>query len=549
MQLKFTYLTLIAALFAGTTMAQSAKTLDESYSFYNRIKGYSTNDSKAVDATMTTNGYNSGETLNIAFSLILNNTDAEYGDSISITFPAGFTINSVSNDDLFGPSFDDPDGPDGDPEPFDEINGQTISWGDDDNSWGGITPGELYTFNVNVTVDGSVSGEQTGDYFVSGDGFGADPADFTGTFTMAEGQSTTIFNIVEDSDDHETLEAALNASGLNAVLNDPEVDLTLFAPTDEAFDALGTVVDDLLADPTGALVNVLLYHVVNGTNLSGDLSDGMEVLTLQGETVTITVNGGDVSVNGALVSVADLQADNGVVHVIDAVLVPTTCTVFAGGPYNDFTTTFEGAPVPDENGDCPLNAIEAFESWASEGYVAEGCIEGVVYEFGIEGGASGAWDPSFVIIDAATGEVIASETEGSFIEWTCPADGDYIWIIQEEGLCGNQSENTATDNGFPYMTCNGVSSTSDLVNVTDLSVFPNPANNQFTVELELDATQEVTIDVVNVVGQVVKTIDLGTRSAGLNREYIDVNDLSEGIYMMNITVGATQGTVKVQVVR
>jgi hypothetical protein len=48
---------------------------------------------------------------------------------------------------------------------------------------------------------------------------------------------------------------------------------------------------------------------------------------------------------------------------------------------------------------------------------------------------------------------------------------------------------------------------------------------------------------------VVKSIDLGTRSAGLNREYIDVNDLSEGIYFMNLTVGASQGTVKVQVVR
>jgi hypothetical protein len=55
--------------------------------------------------------------------------------------------------------------------------------------------------------------------------------------------------------------------------------------------------------------------------------------------------------------------------------------------------------------------------------------------------------------------------------------------------------------------------------------------------------------VINVMGQVVKSVGLGTRSAGLNREYIDVNDLSEGIYFMNLTVGATQGTIKVQVVR
>ncbi len=180
---------------------------------------------------MTTNGYESGATLDIDFTLVLKQhpTDFEYGDAISITFPTGFTINSVSNDDVFGPSFDDPDGPDGDPEPFVEISGQTISWGDDDNSYGGITPGNAYTFSVNVTVDGSVSGEQLGDYDVSGDGFGDAPADFTGTFSMSEGQSTTIFNIVEDSDVHETLEAALIASGLSAVTNDPDVDLTLFA--------------------------------------------------------------------------------------------------------------------------------------------------------------------------------------------------------------------------------------------------------------------------------------------------------------------------------
>ncbi len=548
MKLNFTSLTLVAALFAGTAMAQSTKQVDETYSIFNRVKSKSNSDAKAVDATMTTNGYESGATLDIDFTLVLNNTDFEYGDAISITFPTGFTINSVSNDDVFGPSFDDPDGPEGDPEPFVEISGQTISWGDDDNSYGGITPGNAYTFSVNVTVDGSVSGEQIGDYDVSGDGFGAAPADFTGTFSMSEGQSTTIFNIVEDSDVHETLEAALIASGLSAVTNDPDVDLTLFAPTDDAFAALGTIVDDLLADPTGALANVLLYHVVAGTALSGDLSDGQEVLTLQGETVTVAINGSVITINGAEVTMADIPADNGVVHVIDAVLVPSTCTVFAGGPYNDFTTAFGGAPVAVD-GVCPLNAIDAFESWASEGYIAAGCVAGTTYEFGLQGGASGAWDPAFVVIDANTGEVIASETEGLSITWLCPADGDYIWIIQEEGLCGNQTTNTGTDNGFPYMTCVDPLSSTDFVLSNDLRVFPNPTNNQFTVDIELNASERVTVDLINVVGQVVKSVDLGTRSAGLNREYIDVNDLSEGIYFMNLTVGATQGTVKVQVVR
>jgi uncharacterized surface protein with fasciclin (FAS1) repeats len=693
MKLKFTYLTLIAALFAGTTMAQTTKQVDESYSVLNRIKGYSANDAKAVDATLTTNGYNPGETLDISFSLTLTNTDAEYGDAISITFPAGFTINSVSNDDVFGPSFDDPVGTDGDPEPYIGIDGQTVSWGDDDNIYGGITPGNTYTFSINVTVDGSVSGEQTGTYEVSGDGFGADPADFSGTFTMEEGQPVTIFSIVAGSDVHTTLETALIESGLDAVLNDTEVDLTLFAPTDAAFDALPAgLLDELLDDATGALANVLLYHVLGEGLLDSEL-ETIEI-TLQGETVTIGSDGTNATVNDVVISTTNLEADNGVVHIIDAVLVPEFCTVTAAGPYNDFTTAFDGAPVAD-NGICPFNSIfdafpeDPFQGFASESYIAAGCTEGTVYTFGLSGGAIGAWEPSFIITDAVTGEIIASETEGNSITWECPADGDYIWIIHEEGFCGGQSDNTGNDNGYPFMTCessltitdivvnsdvhetledaviaaeldgilagegpytvfaptdaafdnlpaglldelladptgdltsilthhvangvvystdlmdgqsiptlegtdvtisingnvvtvtsadgvvaevtvtdiiasNGVvhvidevlipvlSSVDNLTSVDDLRVFPNPTNNQFTLDIELTQTENVTVDLVNIVGQVVKTIDLGTRSAGLNREYIDVNDISEGIYFMNLTVGGTQGTVKVQVVR
>jgi hypothetical protein len=79
--------------------------------------------------------------------------------------------------------------------------------------------------------------------------------------------------------------------------------------------------------------------------------------------------------------------------------------------------------------------------------------------------------------------------------------------------------------------------------------YPNPTNNQFTVDINLASSHEVTIDMVNVVGQVVKTLDLGTRSSGLNREYIDVNDLPQGLYFMNITIGDSQGTIRVQVTR
>jgi hypothetical protein len=74
-----------------------------------------------------------------------------------------------------------------------------------------------------------------------------------------------------------------------------------------------------LANPT-LLTSILLYHVASGNVLSGDLSDGQSIATLQGESVDISIAGGTVGVNDATVIVADLIAENGVVHVIDGVL-------------------------------------------------------------------------------------------------------------------------------------------------------------------------------------------------------------------------------------
>jgi len=138
--------------------------------------------------------------------------------------------------------------------------------------------------------------------------------------------TNTIMDIVANSEVHNTLEAALVASGLNETLSTAG-DFTLFAPTDAAFALLpaGTV-DALLADPNGELVNVLLYHVLSGIALSTDLFDGAVVATIQGSDVTITINANGVFVNDAQVIVADIIADNGVVHVIDAVLLPPAQT-------------------------------------------------------------------------------------------------------------------------------------------------------------------------------------------------------------------------------
>ncbi len=135
---------------------------------------------------------------------------------------------------------------------------------------------------------------------------------------------TTVVDVIVNSDVHNTLEAAVVAAGLVETLSGVGP-FTVFAPTDEAFAALpaGTV-ETLLADPTGALTQILLYHVVGAQALSFDLTDGQIVTTIQGQTVTVTINAQGVFINNAQVIVADIVTNNGVVHVIDAVLVPQT---------------------------------------------------------------------------------------------------------------------------------------------------------------------------------------------------------------------------------
>jgi len=139
-------------------------------------------------------------------------------------------------------------------------------------------------------------------------------------------ENNTVVDIIINSEDHETLEAAVIAADLATTLSG-EGPFTVFAPTDDALSALpaGTL-ETLLQDPAGQLTNILLHHVVSGTTMSSDLSDDMSVETLNGTSLNISIDNGIVTIDNATVIIADIIADNGVVHVIDAVLLPTQDT-------------------------------------------------------------------------------------------------------------------------------------------------------------------------------------------------------------------------------
>ena len=120
-----------------------------------------------------------------------------------------------------------------------------------------------------------------------------------------------------------TLITALEAAGLADTLKGPGP-FTVFAPTDDAFARLpaGTVESLLKPENKEKLKAVLTAHVVPGKAMSSDLKDGQMVKTVGGKELTVKIEGGKVSVGGANVAKADVAASNGVIHVIDTVIVP-----------------------------------------------------------------------------------------------------------------------------------------------------------------------------------------------------------------------------------
>ena len=144
---------------------------------------------------------------------------------------------------------------------------------------------------------------------------------------MTFGGAAQAGNLVEtaiEAGSFTTLVAAVEAAGLVETLSG-EGPFTVFAPTDEAFAALpeGTLESLLQEENREQLVSILTFHVVAGEVMSKDaVGNVVELTTVQGQAITVDGTQGGVTVNGANVVTADVQTDNGVIHVIDAVILP-----------------------------------------------------------------------------------------------------------------------------------------------------------------------------------------------------------------------------------
>jgi uncharacterized surface protein with fasciclin (FAS1) repeats len=137
----------------------------------------------------------------------------------------------------------------------------------------------------------------------------------------APASAGTVVQVATNAGTFNTLVTAVRTAGLEATLNGPGP-FTVFAPTDAAFNKLPPGTVQALLQDRAALSAVLTYHVVPGKLLATDVVARTSAVTVNGKAIAIEVVGNEVRINGVKVVTTDIQASNGVIHVIDAVLLP-----------------------------------------------------------------------------------------------------------------------------------------------------------------------------------------------------------------------------------
>jgi PKD repeat protein len=208
-----------------------------------------------------------------------------------------------------------------------------------------------------------------------------------------------------------TLVAALDLTGLNMPLNETGT-YTVFAPTDDAFDALPEGVLAALTNDTAALTDLLSYHVADGEFMAADLANLTELETLLGENVTITSDAanGTLMIDNATVTIADIECTNGVIHAIDAVLIPPEKQ-----PVDFMADPTEGpAPLAVQFSD--LSTVENITAWA--------------WDFGAGNATSTEQDPVYVYETEGVYTVSLTVTDAMNVSYT-EEKTDYITVANE----------------------------------------------------------------------------------------------------------------------
>jgi len=353
-------------------------------------------------------------------------------------------------------------------------------------------------------------------------------------------EPVTMWDIIVDSPDHATLETAVLLAGLDGALSG-DGPLTVFAPTDDAFAALpADVLAAVLADPTGQLTDILLYHVVAAEALSTDLSNGQNIITLNGQEVTVSIMSGNVFINNAQVTVADIETDNGVVHVIDAVLLPapppaaTVWEIIVNSPDHTILETAVGLAglTGALEGDGPLTVFAPTD--AAFGLIPTDVLNEILA------------DPTGALTNILLYHVVGAQALSTDL-----SDGQSIATLQGQSVSVNISGgmvmiNNANVIAADLLAENGVVHVIDAVlipttNVEQVeslsnSLFPNPAVSVLNINLSIEP-EGAMFEIFNLQGQKVND----GRLNGLNNA-INLDGLASGTYALRLVGGNVVGS-------
>jgi transforming growth factor-beta-induced protein len=345
----------------------------------------------------------------------------------------------------------------------------------------------------------------------------------------------TVVDIIVNSEVHTTLETAVGIAGLGGALSG-EGPFTVFAPTDAAFAALPDGALDALVADSAALANVLLYHVAGAEAYSSDLEDGQRVMTLQGGDVVVTINEMGVFINDAMVSVANLQALNGVVHVIDAVLTPPPATVVDIIVNSEAHDTLEAAVIAAMLDD-DLSGEGPFTVFAPTDDAFAALPAGTLDEL--------LTDPTGALATILLFHVTGTETYAADL-----SDGDMLpslegenldIVINDDGVFVENAQITMTD----IQALNGVVHVIDAVMLpvsvsteepsfaADVRILPNPTQTVTNIELPQEIIQSATLRLLDMNGRVLRQ-----RKARATVEQFDVSNLAAGTYLLQIQADA-----------
>jgi hypothetical protein len=488
--------------------------------------------------------YTAGTSMTLNFTLTLTNTDEEYVDSLSLTFPAGMTP-TVAPDPFPGAQTGGQTA-----EALNGINGQTISWGDNDNSYGGIqtptpTGGAVtYNFSIDVTIDPALTGNQTANFHMSGDGFGAAPGDLDGTITIfpagasIDDAAVSLAAVIGTSYCGNTtlpIIARIKNLGNTTISNFPvsyqvdanpavtETVTATLAPGD-SIDYTFTTLADFSAEAA--------FSVVVSVNLANDVVASNNSFTADW-TNTIPVDLASTTMAAPYANDFETDAD-----FLALLVEPGAGT---GGNWGLSATTFQSgaqalfltAAVSNGNGlgdswiffKC-MNAT-AGDTYKVKYYTRTNTNFNGGLE--IQAGDQPAIANMSIPVKPFTANTANSTWRLDSAEFTSPISSTFYLGFRGQGTATGNGTNVRLDNVKIYKVIPPTIGIKDNTSTDAISIFPNPSNGVFTVKV---SENEASMEVYSIIGE-----NVYSSKVVKGNNTVDLSNLAAGSYIVKVNNG------------